>query len=331
MSKKFTSIELFGGCGGLALGMEKAGFDQKIVVEQNKRACETLRYNRPKWNVVEDDIKNVDFKPYKGVDFVSGGAPCQAFSYAGKRLGFGDIRGTLFNEFARCLKETKPKMFLFENVKGLLTHDEGRTFQTILHTFEKLGYEVQYKVLDASYYGVGQKRERLITIGIRKDLKGKINFNYPEPTKKQTTLRKALKGCPKSEGISYSDRKKDVLDLVPAGGYWKDLPEDIAKNYMGKSYYSGGGKTGIARRLSWDEPCLTLTTSPSQNQTERCHPDETRPLTVREYARIQSFPDNWEFKGSINDKYKQIGNAVPVELARRIGKEVFKALENQES
>lgn len=105
-----------------------------------------------------------------------------------------------------------------------------------------------------------------------------------------------------------------------------DLPEEDQKVYMGKSYYSGGGKRGMARRISWDEPCLTLTCSPSQKQTERCHPDETRPFTVREYARIQSFPDSWEFSGGIGEKYKQIGNAVPVELARRIGLELIKSI-----
>lgn len=106
-----------------------------------------------------------------------------------------------------------------------------------------------------------------------------------------------------------------------------DLPEEVAKEYMGKSYNSGGGRRGIARRISWDEPCLTLTTSPSQKQTERCHPDETRPFTVREYARIQSFPDDWEFEGTLTSKYRQIGNAVPVELAKRIGVEIIKALD----
>lgn len=119
------------------------------------------------------------------------------------------------------------------------------------------------------------------------------------------------------------------MDLVPAGGCWVDLPEEIAKEYMGKSYYSGGGKRGMARRISWDEPCLTLTTSPSQKQTERCHPDETRPFTVREYARIQSFPDDWEFEGRLSEQYKQIGNAVPVELARRVGVEMIKALKSK--
>ena len=322
-----TGIELFAGAGGMALGLELAGIQDKEFVELNHAACDTLRKNRPNWNVIEDDIHNVNFSPYKDqIDLVSGGAPCQAFSYAGKRLGFGDTRGTLFAEFARCVKETTPKMFLFENVKGLLSHDSGRTFETIAHTFEELGYKVQHKILNACYYGVGQKRERIIIIGIRKDLINEINFSYPEPENEWTTLKMVLEDVPPSEYQPYSERKLNVMKLVPPGGCWVDLPEDIAKDYMGKSYYSGGGRRGMARRISWDEPCLTLTTSPSQKQTERCHPDETRPFTIREYARIQSFPDDWIFTGTIGDQYKQIGNAVPVELARRVGIQIKKAL-----
>ena len=328
MAKKYTSIELFAGAGGLALGFEKAGIEGISFVEIDKDATETLRLNRPNWNVIEDDIRNVDFIEYKGrVDIVSGGAPCQSFSYAGKRLGFGDTRGTLFSEFARCVKETEPKIFLFENVKGMLNHDKGRTFKTIIHEFESLGYKVMYKVLNAAYYGVGQKRERLIIIGIRNDLAHKIDFSYPEPEKEMTMLRDVLQNVPDSPYQAYSEKKRKVMELVPPGGSWVDLPEDVAKEYMGKSYNSGGGRRGMARRISWDEPCLTLTTSPSQKQTERCHPDETRPFTVREYARIQSFPDDWEFEGTLTSKYRQIGNAVPVELAKRIGVEIIKALD----
>ena len=322
-----TGIELFAGAGGLALGLEQAGIEGLAYVEFNHEACETLRVNRPKWNVIEGDIADVDFSQYKGkIDLVSGGAPCQAFSYAGKRLGFGDTRGTLFAEFARCVDEVSPKMFLFENVKGMLNHDKGRTFKTIKHEFESLGYVVQHKVLNAAYHGVGQKRERLIMIGIRNDLKDVIQFEYPEPEEEWTTLRDVLKNVPDSPFQPYSENKRKVMELVPPGGCWVDLPEDVAKDYMGKSYYSGGGRRGMARRISWDEPSLTLTTSPSQKQTERCHPEETRPFTVREYARIQSFPDDWSFVGSIGEQYKQIGNAVPVELARRLGMQIIKAL-----
>lgn len=322
-----TAIELFAGAGGLALGLEQAGIKTLEHVELDKACCETLKTNRPNWNVVCDDIHNVDFTAYKDkVDIVTGGFPCQAFSQAGKRLGFEDTRGTLFHEFARCIKEVHPKIFMAENVKGLLSHDNGRTLATIVSVFEDLGYTIgnRKQILNACYYGVGQKRERIVIVGIRNDID--TTFSYPKPENKQTTLKEVLKDCPKSEGISYSEKKKKVFELVPPGGCWVDLPEEIAKEYMGKSYYSGGGRRGMARRISWDEPCLTLTCSPSQKQTDRCHPDEARPFTIREYARIQSFPDDWKFCGGIGCQYKQIGNAVPVELARRLGVQLIKAI-----
>lgn len=328
MAGTIKGIELFAGAGGLALGLEQAGIEGVAFVEIDPFACATLRANRPQWHVVEQDVACVDFSEYAGAtDIVSGGPPCQAFSYAGKRLGFGDTRGTLFAQFARCVREVRPKMFLFENVKGLLSHDSGRTFATIRHEFASLGYAVQHKVLNAAYFGVAQKRERVIVVGIRGDLQEKIKFKYPEPDKTWTTLREALRGVPESPYSPYSKSKQAVMALVPAGGCWVNLPEDVARQYMGKSYYSGGGRRGMARRIAWDEPCLTLTTSPSQKQTERCHPEQTRPFTVREYARIQSFPDDWGFMGSLSEQYRQIGNAVPVELARRIGVEVVLALQ----
>jgi DNA (cytosine-5)-methyltransferase 1 len=325
-----TNIELFAGAGGLALGLEKAGLKTVEHVEFDKACCETLHANRPDWNVVCNDIHKVDFSQYRDkIDIVTGGFPCQAFSYAGKKLGFDDTRGTLFHEYARCIKEVHPKMFMAENVRGLASHDKGRTLKTIITVLEALGYHTQQQILNAAYYGVGQKRERLVIIGIRNDLD--LQFTYPKPEKEMTTLRTALKDCPASNGTEYSERKKKVLAMVPPGGCWVDLPEDVAKSYMGKSYYSGGGRRGMARRISWDEPCLTLTCSPSQKQTERCHPEETRPFTVREEARIQSFPDDWVFCGGIGDQYKQIGNAVPVEMARRIGVQLVKAIRSEKS
>jgi len=129
-----------------------------------------------------------------------------------------------------------------------------------------------------------------------------------------------------SDGTKYPKRKKEILDMIPPGGYWRNLPIEIQKEYMMKSYYLGGGKTGMARRISWDEPSLTLTCSPAQKQTERCHPDETRPFNVREYARIQTFPDDWVFTGSIAQQYKQIGNAVPVNLGKEIGYSIINFL-----
>ena len=323
---KYSAIELFAGGGGLALGLEQAGIETILHVVNDKYCCDTLSKNRPNWNVICSDVSKVDFKPYKGkINIVTGGFPCQAFSYAGKKLGFEDTRGTLFYEFARCVKETEPIIFVAENVRGLISHDNGRTLKTIIDIFESLGYNIQTKLLNAVNYNVPQKRERIVIVGTKKGTN--IKFEYPKESKKIKTLRDALKNVPKSEGQAYSAAKKAVFKLVPPGGCWRDLPLNVQKSYMGKSFTSGGGRTGMARRISWDEPCLTLTCSPSQKQTDRCHPDEVRPFTVREYARIQTFPDDWEFTGGIGQKYKQIGNAVPVELARQIGVQITKAID----
>ncbi|MCQ2307885.1 MAG: DNA (cytosine-5-)-methyltransferase [Bacteroidales bacterium] len=331
--RDFTSVELFAGAGGLALGMEKAGFKHVLLNELETKACKTLLLNRPDWNVVEGDVRNIDFTPLKGkVDFVSGGFPCQAFSYAGKGGGFSDTRGTLFFELARAVKEIQPKVFMGENVKGLTSHDNGQTIETIKNTIAELGYTlVEPRVLKAIMYQVPQKRERLILIAIRNDIADRVQFHWPSPYERVMTLRDAFyksvifnSDVPDSEGAKYPSNKQKVLELVPQGGDWRDLPEDIAREYMGGSYLLDGGKTGMARRLSLDEPSLTLTCSPCQKQTERCHPLETRPLSVREYARIQTFPDDWQFYGSMADKYKQIGNAVPVNLAWAIGRSLIR-------
>jgi len=332
--RPYTSIELFAGAGGFAVGLEQAGIECLALNEFDHWACETLRKNRPDWNVIEADVRNVSFSQLKGkVDIVTGGFPCQAFSYAGKKLGLNDARGTLFYEFARVVQETNPCICVGENVRGLMTHDQGRTIEGMISILDELGYHVLTpQIFKAIFYKVPQKRERVLIIGIRKDLDHTL-FEFPKPHKRLYTLRDALKkgelydcDVPASSGAKYPISKKEVLDLVPEGGYWRDLPPDIQKTYMGGSYYLEGGKTGMARRMSWDEPSLTLTCSPAQKQTERCHPDETRPFTVREYARIQTFPDDWAFAGSISQQYKQIGNAVPVNFAKEVGHAIIRFL-----
>lgn len=331
--RDFTSVELFAGAGGLALGMHLAGFRHVLLNEMDSEACQTLRVNNPKWNVLEGDVHNIDFTPLRDkVDFLSGGFPCQAFSYAGKKGGLNDTRGTLFFELARAVKEIRPKVFMGENVKGLLSHDNGRTLSVIRNAIKELGYTlVEPRVLKAVMYQVPQKRERLILIAIRNDIAKLVDFQWPSPYKRVMTLRDAFfKGdlypcnVPSSIGQTYPEKKRRVLDMVPEGGDWRDLPIEEQKDYMGGSFYLGGGKTGMARRLSMDEPSLTLTCAPAQKQTERCHPTETRPLTVREYARIQTFPDEWLFMGSLSDQYKQIGNAVPVNLSFAIGRSLMR-------
>ena len=333
--KTFSAIELFAGAGGLALGLEKAGFKTQGLVEVDKDAAETLMKNRPEWRVIHDDIANISkldleehFDIEKGdLDLLSGGAPCQSFSYAGKRLGLDDARGTLFYHYAVFLQKLQPKMFLFENVRGLISHDKGRTFTTIARIFEEAGYTIQKNVLNAWDYGVPQKRERLITIGIRNDLVDKIQFDFPEPHDYKPVLRDVLLDCPEGPGTPYGENKRKIFELVPPGGYWRDIDKEIAKEYMKSCWNMEGGRTGILRRMSLDEPSLTVLTSPSQKQTERCHPLEARPFTVRENARCQTFPDDWEFCGNISSQYKQVGNAVPVNLAYEIGNKIYSALE----
>ncbi len=272
-NRPYNVVELFAGAGGLALGLEEAGFNEVGLVELDKYACDTLRRNRPNWNVIQDDVVKVaenGIRTYllEGieVDLLSGGYPCQAFSYAGKRMGLEDVRGSMFYYYATILRDLMPKVFLAENVRGLVTHDEGRTLQSMIDVFTDIGYNVTWNVLKAVDYGVAQKRERIVIIGVRNDID--LEFKDPRPFGYIPTLREALKDVPKSEGSKYPEKKKRVLDLVPPGGCWVDLPEEIAKEYMGNSYFSGGGKRGMARRISWDEPCLTLTCSPAQNQSE---------------------------------------------------------------
>ena len=330
-----TSLELFAGAGGLALGLEKAGFRSIGLIEYDKAAADTLKKNRPEWNVINEDISDISplnlehyFDICKGeLDLLSGGAPCQAFSYAGKRLGLEDARGTLFYHYAVFLQKLQPKVFLFENVRGLVSHDSGRTYKTILEIFQTEGYIIQTNIYNAWHYGVAQKRERLIMIGIRNDLGGKIKISSPMPYDRKLVLRDILNNVPPGPGTQYSEHKQKIFELVPPGGYWRDIPEEIARDYMKSCWNMEGGRTGILRRLSMDEPSLTVLTSPSQKQTDRCHPLEARPFTVRENARCQCFPDDWDFCGSVGQQYRQVGNAVPVQLAYEIAKKIHEGLE----
>lgn len=225
--RDYTSVELFAGAGGLALGMHKAGLRHALLSEVDKTACATLRANRPEWNVAHGDVRALDFSPLRGkVDFMSGGFPCQAFSFAGKKGGFGDTRGTLFFEMARAVSEIRPKVFVGENVKGLLSHDDGRTLATIENVVAELGYTlVPPRVLKAVMFQVPQKRERLILVAIRNDYAGRVNFRWPSPFRRVLTLRDALEGgvlydcaVPPSAGQSYPEKKRKVLALVPEGG-----------------------------------------------------------------------------------------------------------------
>lgn len=316
-------IEVCSGAGGLSTGFINAGFEPVLLNEIDKTFCETLKLNHPGVRVENTSMINLNLSEFNNrIDVLAGGVPCQAFSQAGERQGLEDPRGQLIIDFNRLIIECEPKIFLIENVKGLLSHNNGETLRGVIDLFKNNDrYRVHHKVLNSKDYEVPQKRERVFIIGIRNDISKQ--WVYPTPSTKTVLLRDVLVNVPESIGAKYPPAKEAVMRLVPPGGCWVDLPEDIKREYMGeRSLAAGGGKRGMARRLSMDEHSLTLTTSPSQKQTERCHPTETRPLTVREYARIQTFPDSYVFKGGMTAQYKQIGNAVPVKLAQTVAQQI---------
>lgn len=325
VKKEYTFIEVCAGAGGLSKGFIDIGFKPLLLNDTDKYCVETLKMNHPDINIQNCSMIDLDLKLYKNVDVLMGGVPCQSFSQAGKRKGIEDDRGKLMLHFIKMIDILNPNVFIIENVQGLVTHDKGNTLKLIINEINNIGkYVINYKVLNSNDYSVPQNRKRLIIVGVHTSLKKE--FNFPKPHKYKPVLKDVLNNCPKSPGAVYTKKKYDIMKLVPEGGCWVDIPAEIAKEYMGKSYNSGGGKRGILKRLDMNKPSLTLLTTPSQKQTERCHPIETRPLETLEYARIQTFPDDYKFYGSINQIYKQIGNAVPVNLGKVIAQEVINVL-----
>ncbi len=322
----YTFIEVCAGGGGLSSGLIKSGFTPVLLNDNNSDCCKTLKHNHPDVNVVCASMDKIDYSPFIGnVDLLTGGVPCQSFSHAGLRKGLDDPRGDLMLTFIDILNLIKPKVFMIENVKGLLTHDEGKTIAKIISALNKHDlYNISYKCLDASKYDVPQKRERVFIVGVIKSITQP--FQFPSESIKAPVLKDVLVDVPPSNCAKYNDEKIRLFKMIPQGGCWVNLPETLQKEYLGNSYYSGGGKRGILYRLSMEKPSLTLLCTPSQKQTERCHPLEERPLAIREYARIQTFDDSYDFIGSITSKYKQIGNAVPVNLARYMGESLLKLL-----
>lgn len=345
-------ISLFSGAMGLDIGLEKAGLNVVIGQDFDESCVKTMQANGH--NVLGGDIREIE--PQKLLELaglsvgepflICGGPPCQPFSTAGKRLGINDPRGSLFMDFIRMIDYIRPRFFVMENVKGIMSaslkhvplaeRDEndpeqrlGTVLDVILSEFDKLGYKTVYGVLDAVNYGVPQFRERFVLIGSR-DNEG---IFLPIPTHFQMhqdkayqwkTVRDAIADLEfdKGECATLSEERLRFLKMVPEGGNWRDLPRDIIPIAMGGAYQSGGGKVGFYRRLSYDQPSPTVVTSPVQKATMMCHPTQDRPLSIKEYALIQQFPDDWIFTGTTAAKYRQIGNAVPVGLAEAIGKAV---------
>lgn len=358
MSRKVTVIDLFAGVGGLSYGFAHDNFFEIVASNEILKDMATAyAINHPTVKVYNKDIKDFGMSDLESdlhiqegeIDLVIGGPPCQAYSTVGKRL-IDDPRGKLFQEYYRVLKEIKPKAFLFENVKGLVSMQKGELLKTIISLFESLHYRVEYKILNSADYGVPQIRERVIIFGT----KIKNPFHYPTPThynrekgngslktglKPYLTLSEAISDLPfiKSGGESfeYSSEPKNefqklmrknsvqkimdhnapknnntlikIMESLPDGGTPQDLPENLRP------------KSGFANtycRLWWDRPSTTITRNLSTPSSSRCiHPKAPRPLTTREGARIQCFPDDYVFYGSRSAKNLQIGNAVPTFLS----------------
>ena len=346
-------ISFFSGAMGLDIGLIKAGLNVVIGQDFEQACVDTMHANGHK--ALAGDIRNIQPETLLNMTglavgepfMICGGPPCQPFSTAGKRLGINDPRGSLFMDFIRMIDYIRPRFFVMENVKGIMSsplkhlpseeQDKndpqqklGTVLDVILSEFDKLGYKTVYGILDAVNYGVPQFRERFVLIGSRDN----EDIFLPFPTHFQMhqnaecrwkTVGEVIKDLEDDPGEcgTLSEERKKYIHMVPEGGNWRDLPKEVIPIAMGGAYESGGGKVGFYRRLSYTQPAPTITTAPAQKATMLCHPKKDRPLSVKEYARIQQFPDDWIFVGTTAAKYKQIGNAVPVGLAEAIGEAVI--------
>lgn len=355
----FGFLSFFSGALGLDLGLEKAGLNPIMLNEFDPIACQTIRLNRKNIRLYDVDIRELTATRIMqecglaaGDPFlVCGGPPCQAFSTAGHRLGLNDERGNVFLHFISLIGEIRPKYVVIENVRGLLSaplihrplnkrgvgnpplsQDErpGGALRYIISKLKDCGYSISFNLYSTANFGVPQIRERVVIFGSR-DGGGTVPDLVPTHDEKARyglppwhTFREAVSGLSGPlHHLEFPERRLGFYRLLGPGQNWRDLPEELQKQAMGKSYFAGGGKTGFYRRLAWDKPSPTLVTCPTMPATDLAHPGEDRPLAVEEYARIQTFPDGWQFAGNINDQYRQIGNAVPVEFGVAIGKHLL--------
>lgn len=355
VNNRYNAISLFSGAMGLDLGIEKAGIKIKVCCEMNKWAADTIRKNC-NIPVIEKDINNVSSEELlytanlnkEDVFLVVGGPPCQAFSSAGKQRGLADFRGNVIIQFLRVISEIRPKYFILENVRGLLSaklnavpkgyekynfiaDKEGSVLYFLSEEFKSCGYTISFALFNAANYGVPQIRERMIIFGHR----GKERIPLPQPTHSEhakntlpwVTLGDVIRDLENANSCDYiplREKSLKYIRLLSEGQNWASLPKEIAKEAMGKAFELPGGKTGFLRRLSYQKPSPTLVTSPTMPATLLCHPNQERPLSIQEYARIQQFPDTWIFSGKIHEIYKQIGNAVPVGLGYMAGSQIIK-------
>lgn len=343
---------------GLDLGLQLAGFETAVANEIDKACVQTMRFNCPEMPVIDRSISEMAGKDLlragglrKGqVDLVAGGPPCQPFSVFGNRKGTEDDRGQLVFDYVRIISETRPKVFLMENVRGLLSMPAyrqtagnsipihltkpGSLVQLLFEKFNEIGYRVDLFVVNSVNYGAPQVRERVLLIGNRFGLR--CNFptpmfsNRPEDglpefkTLGDAIGEKFIDPCP--EVLNFSPRKLRYLSMVPPGGNWRSLPEDVQKESMGKSWHLKGGRSAYWRKLSFAFPSPTVVTMPNHAGTSMCHPTELRAITVGEGMAIQEFPPTWQLQGNTASKFKQVGNAVPVRLGQVAGNAILELL-----
>lgn len=359
------ALSFFSGAMGLDIGLEKVGIEVLLASEIDAATRKTILLNKPNIGLIGDINKYTvsEIRKYanipinKEIDLVIGGPPCQAFSTAGKREGFNDKRGNVFLTFIERILELHPKYAVIENVRGLLSaplahrphtrrgfgyppltseEDKGGALLHIIELLKNGGYGVSFNLYNAANFGSPQKRERVVIVCSRN---GKV-APFLQPThsengehglSKWRTVKEVVRGLEEKdqEFVKFPEKRLKYYRLLGPGQYWKHLPSQLQKEALGASYYAGGGKTGFLRRLAWNKPSPTLVTNPAMPATDLSHPTKNRPLSVQEYMRIQEFPDTWKLFGNINDKYKQIGNAVPISLGAAIGKHILRLLSNQ--
>ncbi|QFU25095.1 DNA cytosine methyltransferase [Shewanella eurypsychrophilus] len=360
---KPIALSFFSGAMGLDLGIEKAGFDIRLACEVDKYCRQTIAINRPNTALLSDindyeasDIKNAARLTNEDIDLIVGGPPCQAFSTAGKRKGFNDDRGNAFLKFLQLSIDLNPKYIVLENVRGLLScpmehrphehrgegypdlsEDElkGGALNFALKMLDKSGYGYSFELYNSANFGTSQTRERVIIICSRNGqtppfLTPSHSDNPKFGLPQWNTLKQCISNIDKHDHLNFPEKRLKYYRLLKSGQNWKNLPVDLQKEAMGKSYFSGGGKTGFLRRLSWDKPSPTLVTHPAMPATDLGHPVESRPLSIQEYKRIQQFPDDWKLAGPLIQQYKQVGNAVPIGLGYAVGKHIQDLLESIE-
>lgn len=357
-AKKLTTLSFFSGAMGLDIGLEKEGFNVVLACEFDKACRNTIVLNEPEVGLISD-IRNYTTKQiieFSGlndksqVDVIVGGPPCQAFSTAGKRLGFADDRGNVFLKYLEVIEDIKPMYFVIENVRGLMSSElqvevkddiisqfsdallkeKGSSLYYVVRRLESAGYCLNFDLYNSANFGTPQQRERIVIIGTLSSTK--VNTLTPTHSKdgelglpKWRTIREAfelLRNVKQHEHITYSDKRAKLYENLTSGQNWRNLSLELQKEALGGAFHLGGGKTGFMRRLDWNKPSPTVVTNPAMPATDLCHPDEIRPLSVEEYKVIQEFPLDWKIAGNTTDKYKQIGNAVPVGLGRAIGRQI---------